>query len=43
MPILPVQVGPDSALVLVKSGSAEVWEKITDLLPDKEKLLIAEQ
>ncbi|MGY6024994.1 hypothetical protein [Streptomyces spinosirectus] len=38
-PIMPGQVGPDSALVLVKSDSAEVWEKITDLLPDKEELL----
>ncbi|MEW2807535.1 hypothetical protein AB0929_10520 [Streptomyces massasporeus] len=42
-PIMPGQVGPDSALVLVKSNSAEVWEKITDLLPDKEELLVADQ
>ena len=41
-PIMPGQVGPDSALVLVKSNSAEVWEKITDLLPDKEELLVAD-
>ncbi|MER5598513.1 hypothetical protein [Streptomyces sp. NPDC002265] len=40
-PIMPGQVGPDSALVLTLSNSAEVWEKITDLLPDKEELLIA--
>ncbi|MFH8500284.1 hypothetical protein [Streptomyces coeruleorubidus] len=40
-PIMPGQVGPDSALVLVQSDSAEVWEKLTDLLPDKEELLIA--
>ncbi|MFR0358964.1 hypothetical protein [Streptomyces sediminimaris] len=39
-PIMPGQVGPDSPLVLVKSHSAEVWEKITDLLPDKEELPI---
>ncbi|SNX63195.1 hypothetical protein SAMN06272735_4997 [Streptomyces sp. TLI_55] len=39
-PILPGQVGPDSALVLVRSNAAEVWEKITDLLPDREELLI---
>jgi hypothetical protein len=39
-PIMPGQVGPDSALVLVRSNSAEVWEKITDLLPDQEELLI---
>jgi hypothetical protein len=38
-PILPGQVGPDSALVLVKSNSAEVWEKITDLLPDRDELI----
>jgi hypothetical protein len=38
-PILPGQVGPDSALVLVKSDSAEVWEKITDLLPDRDELI----
>ncbi|MCX5050243.1 hypothetical protein OG895_23590 [Streptomyces sp. NBC_00201] len=38
-PIMPGQVGPDSQLVLVRSNSAEVWEKITDLLPDKEELL----
>lgn len=38
-PILPGQVGPDSPLVLVKSNSAEVWEKITDLLPDRDELI----
>ncbi len=38
-PIMPGQVTPDSPLVLVRSNSAEVWEKITDLLPDKEDLL----
>ncbi|MFD7240937.1 hypothetical protein [Streptomyces massasporeus] len=42
-PIMPGQVGPDSALVLVKSNSAEVWEKITDLLPDREDLLVADE
>ncbi|MFI0270586.1 hypothetical protein [Streptomyces luteogriseus] len=42
-PIMPGQVGPDSALVLVKSNSAEMWEKITDLLPDKEELLVADE
>ena len=40
-PIMPGQVNPDSPLVLVNSHSAEVWEKITDLLPDREELLIA--
>ncbi|MFE2584686.1 hypothetical protein [Streptomyces sp. NPDC059378] len=40
-PIMPGQVGPDSPLVVTLSNSAEVWEKITDLLPDKEELLIA--
>ncbi|GGL73450.1 hypothetical protein GCM10010129_16340 [Streptomyces fumigatiscleroticus] len=39
-PIMPGQVGPDSPLVLVRSNSAEVWGKITDLLPDREELLI---
>jgi hypothetical protein len=38
-PIMPGQVGPDSPLVLVKSNSAEVWEKITDLLPDRDELI----
>jgi hypothetical protein len=38
-PIMPGQVGPDSALVLVKSDSAEVWEKITGLLPDRDELI----
>ncbi|MFF5959276.1 hypothetical protein [Streptomyces luteogriseus] len=42
-PIMPGQVGPDSALVLVKSNSAAVWEKITDLLPDKEELLVTDE
>ncbi|MFH8453661.1 hypothetical protein ACH4CD_30990 [Streptomyces fungicidicus] len=37
-PIMPGQVGPDSPLVLVRSHSAEVWGKITDLLPDREEL-----
>ncbi|MFE0672604.1 hypothetical protein [Streptomyces sp. NPDC058867] len=37
-PIMPGQVAPNSALVLVKSNAAEVWRKITDLLPDKEEL-----
>lgn len=39
-PIMPGQVGPDSALVVVKSTAGEVWNKITDLLPDKEELLV---
>lgn len=38
-PIMPGQVGPDSALVVVRSNSAEVWERITDLLPDRAELL----
>lgn len=38
-PIMPGQVGPESALVVVRSNSAEVWEKITDLLPDREDLV----
>ncbi|MFJ2819417.1 MULTISPECIES: hypothetical protein [unclassified Streptomyces] len=42
-PILAGQVGPDSALVLVKSDSGAVWEKITDLLPDREELLVTDE
>jgi hypothetical protein len=42
-PIMPGQVGPDSALVLVRSDSAEMWERMTDLLPDKEELLIVDE
>ncbi|WP_239080777.1 hypothetical protein [Streptomyces coelicoflavus] len=41
-PNMPGQVGPDSALVLVRSHAAEVWRKITDLLPDREELLSEE-
>ncbi|MGW7818686.1 hypothetical protein ACWGLF_11215 [Streptomyces puniciscabiei] len=39
-PIMPGQVGPESPLVVVKSHAGEVWDKITDLLPDREELLI---
>ncbi|MET7764466.1 hypothetical protein ABZS86_29715 [Streptomyces sp. NPDC005355] len=38
-PIMEGQVGPDSELVLVRTPSREIWEKITDLLPDKEDLI----
>ncbi|MGW8328148.1 hypothetical protein ACWGLE_09635 [Streptomyces sp. NPDC055897] len=38
-PILPGQVGPDSPLALVRSSPGEIWDKITDLLPDKEDLV----
>ncbi|MEV4924397.1 hypothetical protein [Streptomyces roseoverticillatus] len=37
-PIMPGQVGPDSALHLATTTSGEIWEKITELLPDKEDL-----
>ncbi|MFF7450636.1 MULTISPECIES: hypothetical protein [unclassified Streptomyces] len=37
-PILPGQVGPASPLVLLRSNAAEVWKKITALLPDREEL-----
>lgn len=40
-PILPGQVGPDSALVLRKSNAGEVWRRITGLLPDREDLVDA--
>ncbi|MFE1295324.1 hypothetical protein [Streptomyces sp. NPDC058731] len=39
-PIMPGQVGPDTPLVLVKSTPGELWEKITDLLPDRDELTI---
>ncbi|MFF9097232.1 hypothetical protein ACF1AX_29430 [Streptomyces sp. NPDC014802] len=39
-PIMPGQVGPDTPLVLVKSTPGEIWEKITDLLPDRDELTI---
>ncbi|MFE5397339.1 hypothetical protein ACFQ9U_22630 [Streptomyces sp. NPDC056568] len=38
-PILPGQVGPESPLVLVRSHAAEVWRKITALIPDREELV----
>ncbi|MET7936464.1 hypothetical protein [Streptomyces sp. NPDC005322] len=38
-PIMDGQIGPDSELVLVRTPSRELWEKITDLLPDKEDLI----
>ncbi len=37
-PIKPGQVGPESALVVVRSNAAEIWRKLTDLLPEKEEL-----
>lgn len=37
-PILPGAVGPDSPLVVVASDVGEIWDKVTDLLPDKEDL-----
>ncbi|MFJ9427161.1 hypothetical protein [Streptomyces sp. NPDC101249] len=41
-PITAGQVGPDSPLVLRRSDSGEVWEKLTDLLPDREELNVAD-
>ncbi|WP_413799857.1 hypothetical protein [Streptomyces iranensis] len=38
-PIVDGQIGPDSELVLVRTPSRDIWEKITDLLPDKEDLI----
>ncbi|MFJ9540581.1 hypothetical protein ACIRPX_25355 [Streptomyces sp. NPDC101225] len=38
-PIVDGQVGPESALCLVRTRNGEIWEKITDLLPDKEDLI----
>ncbi|MFD5472417.1 hypothetical protein [Streptomyces sp. NPDC127105] len=42
-PIMPGQVGPDSPLALMKPTSSEAWDKITDLLPDRNELLIASE
>jgi hypothetical protein len=40
-PILPGQVTPESPLHLARVTAAEVWERLTDLLPDSEDLLDA--
>ncbi|MGW9611251.1 hypothetical protein [Streptomyces diastaticus] len=41
-PVLPGAVGPDSPLVVVASDVGEIWDKITDLLPDKADLRVDE-
>ncbi len=38
-PILPGAIGPDSDLRLVRTDAAELWEKLTDLLPDRADLV----
>ncbi|MFI6091366.1 hypothetical protein [Streptomyces sp. NPDC051218] len=38
-PIVEGQVGPESELLLVRTRNGKIWEKITDLLPDKEELI----
>ncbi|MEU3500967.1 hypothetical protein ABZ726_09410 [Streptomyces hundungensis] len=38
-PILPGQVTPESPLVVTWTTPADVWERITDLLPDTEDLI----
>ncbi|MBB5934681.1 hypothetical protein [Streptomyces zagrosensis] len=38
-PIVEGQVGPDSELHLVRVTPGNVWERITDLLPDKHELI----
>ncbi|WUG08053.1 hypothetical protein OG210_13055 [Streptomyces sp. NBC_00466] len=38
-PILEGQVGPKSELCLVRTRNGKIWERITDLLPDKEDLI----
>ncbi|NUP66661.1 MAG: hypothetical protein HOW71_31315 [Nonomuraea sp.] len=40
-PVLPGQVTPDSPLHLVRVSAAEVWERLTDLLPDRADLIDA--
>ncbi|MFG2941685.1 hypothetical protein [Streptomyces sp. NPDC048282] len=42
-PILEGQVGPESVLRLVRTRNGKIWEKITDLLPDKEELIEGEE
>ena len=42
-PILEGQVGPESELCLVRTRNGKIWEKITDLLPDKDDLIGEEQ
>ncbi|MFD3539746.1 hypothetical protein ACFWUQ_09635 [Streptomyces sp. NPDC058662] len=41
-PIMPGQVTPASPLRVVRSTPGEVWEKLTDLLPDKEDLYLGQ-
>ncbi|MGW2821661.1 hypothetical protein ACWC24_11730 [Streptomyces sp. NPDC001443] len=42
-PILEGQVGPESKLLLVRRRNGEIWEKITNLLPDKADLIDIEE
>lgn len=38
-PILPGRLAPGTALHLTRTTTPEVWERLTDLLPDKEELI----
>ncbi|WP_030565340.1 hypothetical protein [Streptomyces aureocirculatus] len=38
-PIQEGQVGPESTLRLVRSSAGEVWDKLADLLPEKDELV----
>jgi hypothetical protein len=38
-PVLEGQIGPESELCLVRTRNGSIWEKITNLLPDKEDLI----
>ncbi|MCX4788551.1 hypothetical protein OG369_20970 [Streptomyces sp. NBC_01221] len=38
-PIREGEIGPDSALQVVRTSAGELWDKIADLLPDKEDLV----
>ncbi|MFE4858961.1 hypothetical protein [Streptomyces sp. NPDC056670] len=40
-PIAEGQVGPESDLCLVRTRNGDIWEKITELLPDKEDMVDA--
>ncbi|MFJ3722026.1 hypothetical protein ACIPYQ_05565 [Streptomyces sp. NPDC090045] len=39
-PIMPGQVTPESTLRVVRSTPGEIWDKLVDLLPDKEDLYL---
>ncbi|MGI5393443.1 hypothetical protein [Streptomyces sp. CA-251251] len=40
-PVKDGQVGPESTLTVVRSSAGEIWDMLTDLLPDSEELAAA--